>query len=183
MPDWSNRIVRHGTADPAQLAANPRNWRIHPQAQQDALRGVLSDVGWVQSVIVNESTGYVVDGHARIALALRTGQATVPVTYVDLTHDEEALILATLDPIAAMAVADAEQLEQLLGEVATEQQALVELLHSTSTPILMEPSRQREPVLQGERVVEIYCSSEDLDDFLPTLQAWRQRDGVSLHIS
>jgi len=31
---------------PAELAANPRNWRKHPEAQQAALAGVLSEVGW-----------------------------------------------------------------------------------------------------------------------------------------
>jgi hypothetical protein len=55
---------------PDQLLANPRNWRIHPKAQQEALAAVLDQVGWVQDIIVNQRTGHVVDGHARIALAI-----------------------------------------------------------------------------------------------------------------
>jgi hypothetical protein len=51
---WRNRIVGHGEEDPEQLLANPKNWRIHPKAQQDALAGVLAQVGWVQDVIVNQ---------------------------------------------------------------------------------------------------------------------------------
>lgn len=128
MTQWQNRIVGYGEEEPGQLAANPRNWRIHPEAQQQALQGVLGDVGWVQNVIVNRATGYVVDGHARVALAMRHSQAAVPVTYVDLTEEEEALILATLDPIAAMAVADAEQLDSLLQDVAIEDEAVQRLL-------------------------------------------------------
>jgi hypothetical protein len=64
---------------PDQLLANPANWRIHPQAQQDALAGALDQVGWVQQVLVNQRSGFVVDGHARVALALSRGEASVPV--------------------------------------------------------------------------------------------------------
>ena len=34
---WRSRIVGSGTEEPTQLLANPRNWRTHPKAQQDAL--------------------------------------------------------------------------------------------------------------------------------------------------
>lgn len=56
---WRNRITAHGTAAPDQLLANPRDWRIHPKAQRDALAAVLDQVGWVQDVIVNQRTGHV----------------------------------------------------------------------------------------------------------------------------
>jgi hypothetical protein len=98
---WRNRIVGSGEEAPDQLLANPANRRIHPKAQQDALAGALDAVGWVQQVLVNRRTGFVVDGHARVALALSRGEATVPVLYVDLAPEEEALVLATLDPIGA----------------------------------------------------------------------------------
>lgn len=117
MTTWRNRIVGHGEADPEQLLANPLNWRIHPKAQQDALAGVLDEVGWVQSVTVNQRTGFVVDGHLRVALALRREEKAVPVVYVDLSPEEEAEVLATLDPIGALAVADAAKLDELLQDV------------------------------------------------------------------
>ena len=117
-PDgWRNRIVGSGEEAPDQLLANPKNWRIHPKAQQDALGEVLDRVGWVQNVIVNRQTGFVVDGHARVALAISRGEASVPVVYVDLAPEEEALILATLDPISALATADDALLNSLLEEV------------------------------------------------------------------
>ncbi len=113
-----NRIVGHGQEAPDQLLANPANWRIHTKAQQAALAGVLDEVGWVQSVIVNQRTGHLVDGHMRVSLALRDGVASVPVAYVDLSPEEEALILATIDPISAMAVTDSDQLAALLADVS-----------------------------------------------------------------
>ena len=72
-PAWRNRIVASGEEAPDQLLANPANWRIHPKAQQDALSGALDAVGWVQQVLVNRRSGFVVDGHARVALALSRG--------------------------------------------------------------------------------------------------------------
>jgi hypothetical protein len=39
----------------------------------------------------------------------------VPVTYVELSEDEERLVLASLDPLAAMATAEQEQLTALLA--------------------------------------------------------------------
>lgn len=125
---WQNRITHYGEEAPDQLLANPRNFRTHPAAQTDALAGVLSEVGVVQNVIVNARTGFVVDGHARIALALRTGQPTIPITYVDLSEDEEAVILATLDPLAAMAGTDAAKLDDLLRDVSTGDAAVQAML-------------------------------------------------------
>jgi ParB-like chromosome segregation protein Spo0J len=125
---WRNRIIGHGEEAPDQLLANPRNWRIHPKAQQDALAGVLDQVGWVQDVIVNQQTGHVVDGHARVAIAISRNEPSVPVVYVDLSEDEEALILATLDPLSAMAATDREQLSELLAEISTGDAAVQAML-------------------------------------------------------
>ena len=75
---WRNRITGSGEEAPDQLLVNPANWRIHPKAQQNALAGALDAVGWVQQVLVNRRTGFVVDGHARVGLALSRGEPTVP---------------------------------------------------------------------------------------------------------
>ncbi|HSW41051.1 MAG TPA: hypothetical protein VLM76_00890, partial [Patescibacteria group bacterium] len=125
---WRNRITGSGEEAPDQLLANPANWRIHPKAQQDALAGALDTVGWVGQVLVNQRTGFVVDGHARVALALSRGEPTVPVLYVDLAPDEEALVLATLDPIGAMAGRDDEKLRSLLADVTVDDAGLLALL-------------------------------------------------------
>lgn len=126
--DIRSRIVGHGEEAPDQLLANPANWRIHPKAQQDAMKGILDQVGWVQSVIVNKRTGHLVDGHLRVSLALREDLPTVPVAYVDLSPEEEALVLATLDPLAALAVTDKEKLAELLAEVSTDSAELTAVL-------------------------------------------------------
>ena len=126
--DDAIRIYRHGTESPDQLLGNPKNYRMHPKNQQEPLHASLETIGWLQDIIVNVRSGEawppgdrnvetVVDGHLRITLALRHNQPAVPVKYVDLSPDEEAIALATLDPLASLAVADKEKLDALLREM------------------------------------------------------------------
>ena len=125
---WKNRIVGHGEESPEQLAANPKNWRIHPERQQKVLEGAIKDVGYISSVTVNKRTGYVLDGHLRVSLAISSGQPTIPVEYVDLNEAEEAEALATLDPIAGLAAADAKQLSELVSEIEDADGAVLDYL-------------------------------------------------------
>jgi hypothetical protein len=125
---WRNRIVGYSEEEPDQLLANPSNWRIHPAAQQNALSGVLKEVGLVQNVVANRTTGHLVDGHLRVMLAMRENQPVVPVTWVELSEEEEHLILASLDPLAAMATADAGALDALLSSVQSGEAAVQAML-------------------------------------------------------
>lgn len=130
---WRNRIVGHGEMPAGEFLANPLNWRLHPEFQQDALSGALDEVGWIDEVTVNKRTGRVVDGHLRVTLALRHGeQELVPFREVDLSEEEEALTLATKDPIAALAVSDPAQLGALMEEVSTGDAALQQMLSEMS---------------------------------------------------
>jgi len=123
-----NRIVGNGEEPLDQILYNPRNWRIHPLSQQDALKGVLEEVGWVQQVIVNKRTGNLIDGHLRCQLAAREGAQTIPVVYVDVSEDEEALVLATLDPIGAMAATDKQKLDELFANIQSENEQVTALI-------------------------------------------------------
>src|ERR1017187_229609 len=124
MAEWKSRIVGEGDENPGQLLANPANWRIHPHAQEQALMGILDEVGWVQRVIVNTRTGFVLDGHLRVATAISHGEKRIPVLYVDLSEEEEKKVLLTIDPLSAMAGVDSAKLEELLKEVSIESDGL-----------------------------------------------------------
>jgi len=65
------------------------------------LASVLDEVGLVQSVVVDRTTGRLLDGHLRAELAITAGQPTILVVYVELSEEDEHIILASLDPIAA----------------------------------------------------------------------------------
>ena len=115
-----NRIVGHGEEAVDQLLANPLNYRLHPDNQQQALAGAIDDIGFIRSVTVNQRTGRVVDGHLRVTLAARSGVETLPVEYVDLSEAEEAQALLSLDPIAAMAASDKAKLDELMRAVQSD---------------------------------------------------------------
>jgi ParB-like chromosome segregation protein Spo0J len=125
---WRNRIIATGEESPDQLLANPMNFRRHPQHQQEAMLAALQEVGWVQDVIVNRTTGHLIDGHLRVELALRHNEPMIPVCYVELSTDEERLILATFDPLGALAFTDKRTLEDLMREVSTGSAELQQML-------------------------------------------------------
>jgi DNA modification methylase len=108
-------------------------------------------VGWVQQVMVNRRTGFVVDGHARVALAISRNEPSVPVLYVDLSPEEEALVLATLDPIGAMAGRDQARLDELLADIAVDDEGLLALLESLSPTTkagLTDPDEAAGPAIE-----------------------------------
>lgn len=127
-PTWENRIIGYGVEAPDQLLANPDNVRRHDRHQQSVMEAMLREVGYVQDVIVNQRTGTLIDGHMRVSLALRDGQATVPVKYVDLDPEAEKIAVATLDAITELADHNAETFEELLASVSTSEEALQNLL-------------------------------------------------------
>lgn len=89
---FRDRITGHGEVDPAVLLDNPANYRRHSSAQQKAATGVLEEVGWIQGVIVNETTGVLVDGHLRAepSRIVAHGCETVTIREADTDGGTEA---------------------------------------------------------------------------------------------
>jgi DNA modification methylase len=125
---WQNRILSYGTAKASSFKANPLNWRTHNQRQNKALKGSLDTLGWVQTIILNQRTGFIVDGHERVEAALRNGDAEVPFITVDLSPEEEAQALLSLDAIAALAQTDADKVDELLRMVETDNTDVMQFL-------------------------------------------------------
>jgi hypothetical protein len=125
---FKNRIIESGIEKLDNILFNPRNWRIHPMNQQNALKGILEEVGYVQEVIINKRTGHLVDGHLRCQLAAREGEKEIPVKYVDLSEEEEILVLSTIDPIGAMATTDKEKLDELFRDIHSDNENVQKLL-------------------------------------------------------
>jgi DNA modification methylase len=126
--EWRNRIVETGTADPAELLPHPENWREHPTAQQRKMGGALDELGWVAPVLVNRTSGRIIDGHMRAALAIQRGETSVPVAWVELSDAEERLALATIDPLGDLARQGDEALRGLLGGITVRDADLAEML-------------------------------------------------------
>lgn len=154
---WQNRIVAEGVKPASQFMAHPKNWRKHPQAQRDALRGALNEIGWVQRIVENVRTGHLIDGHERVWQALQNDDADVPYIQVDLSEEEEAYVLATLDPIGAMAQADATKLDELLQDVQSGEAGIQAMLAELAEEagLYQEPKDRVDPGAQIDRAEEL----------------------------
>ena len=106
---------------------NPRNYRTHSKTQQDALRGVLDEIGFAGAVIARETSNglELIDGHLRAEIA---PDETIPVLVVDVTKKEADKILATFDPLGAMAGTDAAALAELLDGLKFDDEAAQSLV-------------------------------------------------------
>lgn len=149
------------------LLPNPHNWRTHPAAQQDALRGLLAEVGYANALLAREladGTLMLIDGHLR---AETTPEAVVPVLVLDVTEAEADKLLLTLDPLAAMATTSSEQLQSLLSDVQTDNTAVQQLMEtlsrqSMSAEQLVNQLRDRpEVVIPESYQVVVECRDED----------------------
>ncbi len=103
--------------DPSILCPNPKNWRRHPKYQQEAMTNVFNEIGWIQDIIVNKTTGNIIDGHMRAELAVKNKEKLVPVKYVELSEEEERQALITYDPLSALADFDLKMLEDIASTV------------------------------------------------------------------
>ena len=74
-----DRIKEFRRVPASLLQPNPKNWRTHPQAQQDALKGILAEVGFADALLARETPEgglMLIDGHLRAETA---SDALVPV--------------------------------------------------------------------------------------------------------
>lgn len=126
--NFRNRVVGSGVERVDQLVANPNNFRVHPDSQQQALAGAIDEIGFARSILVNKTTGNVIDGHARITIAMRSGVEELPVEYVELSEDEEKKALLFLDPISAMAASDKTKLDELMQQVQSDDERVQEMI-------------------------------------------------------
>lgn len=128
-----NRVKSLRMVPASDLRPNPKNWRTHPKAQADALRGVLAEVGLADACLARElpdGSLMLIDGHLR---AETLGDGEVPVLILDVNEAEADKILATLDPLAAMADSDAAKLDELLRSVDTGSEALQQMMAAVAT--------------------------------------------------
>lgn len=160
---WQNKIVGYGEEAPDQLLAHPRNPKIHPKRQQQALDRAISDIGWLTGVIVNQRTGHVIDGHARVELAISRGEPTVPVAYVDLDEVAELKALATFDPIGSLAVTDQQKTDDLLKDLALADVDFAEMVRDLSKDDEFVPGGVNDPDAEWQGMPEF--TQDDLTAF------------------
>lgn len=130
-----DRIREFRRIPAASLRPNPKNWRVHPERQRNALMGVLAEVGYADALLVRECADgsfELIDGHLR---AETTPDQPVPVLILDVDEREAALLLASVDPLANLAETDGDQLSALLQELDPQSPALQEMFADLSDAV------------------------------------------------
>jgi DNA modification methylase len=164
MQPFQDRIKALRRVPAGSLRINPKNWRTHPPEQKAALNAVLCEIGFADAVLARECPDgglELIDGHLRAELAPET---EIPVLVLDVDQGEADKLLATLDPLAAMAAADSEKLDALLAGIETgsaELKAMLDDLAKQSRP--QTPDAEIvEDVVPDAASVPVRCKRGDL---------------------
>lgn len=158
MQTWQNRITRLEYHKPSALADHPHQWRAHTESQAAAIKGILEEVGIAGALLAyysaeNDGQLTAIDGHMRKSLA---PNVEWPVLVLDVDDDEARKLLATFDPIGAMAQIDTDALLDLLKETEVESQALTVLMEGIA--LEAESSVSQRP--QFDDLIEQFTSTQ-----------------------
>lgn len=82
------------------LTAAPYNPRTLSQSEFESLQRSLDEFGFVEPIVVNRKSGFIVGGHQRVAAARAVGIETVPVVFVDLDEQREKALNVALNKIS-----------------------------------------------------------------------------------
>ena len=145
----ADRIKTFKRVKVADLIDNPKNWRKHPDAQRNALGGLLESVGWADAVLARETKDglMLIDGHLRKELA---ADSKVPVLVLDVTEAEADLILATHDPLTSMAETDQALLDELVQGLEIDNDETQKMLDELASDPVIEVVEDEVPELPEE---------------------------------
>ena len=109
------RIERKRIAELKGAPYNPRKDIQPGDAEYEKLRRSLQEFGYVEPVIWNERTGYVVGGHQRLKVLRQLGETEIDCVIVDLPEGQEKALNVALNRIGNEW--DTEKLSDLLAEL------------------------------------------------------------------
>ena len=117
---------------------------------QASLCRVLSEIGLADACLARElpdGSLMLIDGHLR---AETLGDGDVPVLILDVNEAEADKLLATLDPLAAMAESDAAKLDELLRNVDTGSEALQQMMAATADAAGLYQDAEPQDIVEDE---------------------------------
>ncbi len=130
------------------------------------MKAVLAEVGYADALLARETPDgglLLIDGHLR---AETTPDQEVPVLILDVDEAEADKLLATLDPLSAMAGADDAKLAELLQSVKTEQlpfpaqEMLTRLAGDAASVSEAAVPADENPNLETRYAIVVNCESE-----------------------
>lgn len=155
-----DRVVELRRVKASTLLAHPDNWRKHPEAQKQVMTDILKRIGYAGALIgrVTPQGIQLLDGHLR---ADTTPNMTVPVLIVDLNDEEAKVVLATMDPIAAMAEKDNAMLTALLQEADLLEGEFAKWVATQKEPPLPTPISASEIPSTLSQAIQAHNQAED----------------------
>src|SRR6516164_3727873 len=112
----------------AALVLDPANARRHPEPNLEAIKGSLRVYGQRKPVVVNRRTGTIEAGNGTLQAALALGWSHLAAVYVDDDPLTAAGFSIADNRTAELAEWDREALDQLLGEIKTNDPLLDRML-------------------------------------------------------
>jgi DNA modification methylase len=102
---------------PSELRRNPHAWKKHTKRQRKALKDVMTEIGFADALLARElddGSLELINGELRADIL---PDQEVSVVVVDVNEEEARTLLATMDPLGAMADTDGAKLKALLESV------------------------------------------------------------------
>ena len=147
------------------LKTSPKNWREHGEAQRSALRGALAEIGFADAVLarqLEDGSLEIIDGHLRLEEV--PPEMKVPTLVLDVTEDEAATLLATLDPIGALAETNQEALAELIEGCRPETPELESFLDKLAADNALELTPPAEQLAEPTKIYEVIVTCADRAD-------------------
>lgn len=185
MTAMRNRTVELLRVPAGELRGDPRNWRKHPAGQRKALQAVLADVGFAGAVLARRDAKgalVLIDGHLRIESV--APETELPVLVLDVDEAEAAKILATYDPLSAMADRDNESFAKLLKSLEEAGDPIMSLVFPDHVLAAFRDAEWRPPDagnlaqhVRGSDMKAIDLTPEQLGSVMKAVEALRKRVG------
>jgi ParB-like chromosome segregation protein Spo0J len=171
----------------AELQPAPYNPRRALNSNDPAYRKLeasLREFGLVEPLVWNETTGYVVGGHARLRILKELGVAEVPVSVVRLSPEREKALNVVLNNREAQGRFDADKLADLLGELEELPEfALTGFDRSDLAALRFEPAELRPEVhAAGTVEITITATAEQYERFAARLDELIGEFDLTVHV-
>lgn len=149
--DIQTRVKELRRVPASSLIPNPANFRRHGPAQRQAMQAMLTDIGFAGAELVYETDAglVLIDSHLRAEAA---GDAIIPVLVTDLSPEEALLVLATYDPLGAMAATDESMHADLRARVGSLDEDVDQLLDDLDDQRRKQLEDNLEGTAYGEEV-------------------------------
>jgi hypothetical protein len=162
-PSIRNRIKAHRRVRAGDLVPHEWNYRLHPDAQKDALRALYTEVGFARSLLAYETSDgrlKLIDGHLRREI---DPDMEVDVEVLDVNEAEARELLLSIDPLVQLGQTQEQLYDRLRQTTPTAQPDLQALWEDAARQSAEALQRFTKPIDQsppGQFMLLVICADE-----------------------